>query len=142
MKLTRVLALILVGVMSVLALASCGGAAAPEITVTLKIIADDPENPILDTEVKLQENDPTVLSAFVEGCRVNEIAYNLTEGQDSVLDIKDYTDYTEKDTGIAHYWMYYINDVEPTSGKANANAIADGDVITYTYVTFDPAESK
>ena len=51
-------------------------------------------------------------------------------------------DYTEKDTGIAHYWMYYINDVEPTSGKANANAIADGDVITYTYVAFDPATAK
>ena len=142
MKFTRVLALILVGIMSVLALASCGEAAAPEITVTLKIIADDPEEPILNTEVKVQSHNPTVLEAFREGCQLNDVAYDLTEAEDSVLNIKDYKDYTENDTGIAHYWMYYINDVEPTSGKANANAIADGDVITYTYVTFDPAESK
>ena len=142
MKFTRVLALILVGIMSVLALASCGEAAAPEITVTVKIIADDPEEPILNTEVKVQSHNPTVLEAFREACQLNEIHYDLTEAEDSVLNINDYNDYTEKDTGIAHYWMYYINDVEPTSGKANANAIADGDVITYTYVTFDPAESK
>ena len=38
--------------------------------------------------------------------------------------------------------MYYINDVEPTSGKANANTINDGDVILYSYVSFDPSESK
>ena len=142
MKFTRVLALILVGIMSVLALASCGEAAAPEITVTLKIIADDPEEPILNTEVKIKSNNPTVLEAFREACQLNEVAYALTEAEDAVLNIKEYKDYTEKDTGIAHYWMYYINDVEPTSGKANVNAIADGDVITYTYVTFDPAESK
>ena len=36
----------------------------------------------------------------------------------------------------------YINDVEPTSGKANANTINDGDVILYSYVSFDPSESK
>ena len=38
--------------------------------------------------------------------------------------------------------MYYINDVEPTSGKANANTISDGDVILYSYVSFDPNETK
>ena len=32
--------------------------------------------------------------------------------------------------------------VEPTSGKANANTINDGDVILYSYVSFDPSESK
>lgn len=142
MKFTRVLALVLVGIMAIMSLASCGDVTAQEITVTLKIIAEDAEEPILNTEVKVKSANPTVLEAFVEACFINEIPYTLSENEDSVVDIKDYKDYTEKDTGIAHYWMYYINDVEPTSGKANANAIADGDVITYTYVAFDPATAK
>ena len=136
MKLTRILSLMIVGVFFVLALASCG-ATAPEITVTLRIIADDPENPILDTPVKIQSENPTVLEAFQEGCIVNEISYTLTEAGDSVKDIADYKDYTDEN-GLVHYWMYYINDVEPSSGKANVNTIADGDVILYEYVTFEP----
>ena len=136
MKLTRILTLMIVGVFFVLALASCS-ATAPEIKVTLRIVADDPENPILDTEVTLQSENPAVLEAFQEGCIVNEISYTLTDAEDSVKDITDYKDYTDEN-GLVHYWMYYINDVEPTSGKANVNPIADGDVILYEYVTFDP----
>ena len=142
MKFTRVLALALAAVCVLLAFAYCGNVTAPKINVTVKIIGDDPEEPILDTVVEVQDAAPTVLMAFREACELNEIAYDLTEGEDSVLNIKDFKDYTEKETGIAHYWMYYINDVEPTSGKANVNAIADGDVITYMYVTFDPATAK
>lgn len=140
MKFTRVLTLALVALLAMFTLASCGDMTAPEITVTLKIIADNAEEPILNAEVKIQENNPTVLSVFREGCIVNDINYELTEDEASVLDIDEYKDYTESDTGIAHYWMYYINDVEPLSGKANANAVADGDVITYTYVAYDPNE--
>lgn len=136
MKLTRILTLMIVGVFFVLALASCS-ATAPEIKVTLRIVADDPENPILDTEVAIQSENPTVLEAFQEGCFVNEISYTLTDAGDSVLDIEDYKDHTDEN-GLVHYWMYYINDVEPTSGKANVNSIADGDVILYEYVTFEP----
>ena len=109
MKLTRILTLMIVGVFFVLALASCS-ATAPEIKVTLRIVADDPENPILDTEVTLQSENPTVLEAFQEGCIVNEISYTLTDAEDSVKDITDYKDYTDE----------------------------NGDVILYEYVTFDP----
>ena len=142
MKFTRVLALALAAVCVLLTFASCGNVTAPKINVTVKIIGDDPEEPILDTVVEVQDAAPTVLMAFREACERNEIPYDLTEGEDSVLNVKDFKDYTENETGIAHYWMYYINDVEPTSGKANVNAIADGDVITYMYVTFDPATAK
>ena len=142
MKFTRVLALALAAVCVLLTFASCGNVTAPKINVTVKIIGDDPEEPILDTVVEVQDAAPTVLMAFREACELNEIPYDLTEGEDSVLNVKDFKDYTETETGIAHYWMYYINDVEPTSGKANVNAIADGDVITYMYVTFDPATAK
>jgi hypothetical protein len=137
MKFTRVIALMIVGIMLVLSLASCGEVV-PEIKVTLKIVADDPDNPILNTEVKLQTKDPTVLDAFIEGCTINEIPFKLTSDNTAVQDIKDYKDYTDADN-IAHYWMYLINDVEPTSGKANANSIKDGDVILYQYLSFDPS---
>ena len=140
MKLTRVLSLMIVGVMLVFSLASCTATAEP-ITVTLKIIADESADPVLNTEVTIQSDNPTVLDAFLEGCIVNEISYSLSAANDSVLDIEEYKDYTDAD-GLVHYWMYYINDVEPTSGTANANAIADGDVITYYYVTFDPSTVK
>ena len=140
MKLTRVLSLMIVGVMLVFSLASCTATAEP-ITVTLKIIADESADPVLNTEVTIQSDNPTVLDAFLEGCIVNEISYSRSAANDSVLDIEEYKDYTDAD-GLVHYWMYYINDVEPTSGKANANAIADGDVITYYYVTFDPSTVK
>lgn len=142
MKFTRVLALALSAVLVLLTFASCGTVTAPKINVTVRIIADNPDEPILDTTVEVQDAAPTVLMAFREACELNEISYDLTEAEDSVLNVQDYKDYTENDTGIAHYWMYLINDVEPTSGKANANAIADGDVITYTYVTFNPADAK
>ena len=102
MKFTRVLALVLAGIMAIMSLASCGDATAQEITVTLKIIAEDAEEPILNTEVKVKSANPTVLEAFVEACVINEIPYTLSENEDSVVDIKDYKDYTEKDTGIAH----------------------------------------
>ena len=136
MKFTRVLSLMLVGVMLALSFSSCGSTAT-EITVTLKIVADDPDTPILNTEVKLNTANPTVLDAFVEGCSVNEITYKLSSDDAAVQDIKDFKDYTDAD-GIAHYWMYYVNDVEPTAGKANDNSIANGDVILYKYVSFDP----
>lgn len=144
MKFTRILALALASLCVLFVCASCGDVTAQTISVTVKIVADDPEEPILNTTFDLQSSNPTVLEAFIEACIVNEIDYNLTENEDSVLDIEEYVDYTDKETGIVYYWMYYINDVEPAagSGKANVNAVADGDVITYTYTSFDPAEAK
>ncbi len=140
MKLTRILSLVLAGILLVCALGSCG-VAAPIIHVTL-IIEDpnDPELPILNTEVELQTENPMVLDAFQEGCIVNEIAYTLTQDGSSVKDIKDYADCTKN--GLTYYWFYLINDVEPLSGKANANPINDGDKITYQYMEFDPLAAK
>jgi len=141
MKLTRILSLAMIGIILAISLCSCGDLNAPIIHVTLKIVADDPDEPILDTQVEVQSNEPTVLEAFQLACIENEISYKLTDAGDSVQDVKDFVDYTDAN-GIAHYWMYLVNDVEPTIGKAGANAIADGDVIYYTYVSFDPATAK
>lgn len=143
MKLTRILTLALAFVMLALCAVSCGE---PKVTVnvTVKIIADNPDEPILDTPITIESTNPTVLEAVREALIVNEIAYNLTEDGSSILDIQDYKDLsaTQSGDGLVYYWMYYLNDVEPTSGKAVDNAIAEGDVITYVYSSFDPTQIK
>lgn len=141
MKLTRILSMVLAGIVLAFALVSCGGEPAKEVTVTLKIVGSDEGDPVLDTQVTVKAANPNVLDAFITACDENEIPYVLSDDNASVKDIQDFTNHTDEN-GIAHYWMYYINDVEPTSGKANANTINDGDVILYSYVSFDPSESK
>ena len=143
MKLTRILTLALAFVMLALCAVSCGE---PKVTVnvTVKIIADNPDEPILDTPITIESTNPTVLEAVREALIVNEIPYNLTDDESSILDIQDYKDLaaTQSGDGLVYYWMYYLNDVEPTTGKAVDNPIAEGDVITYVYSSFDPTQIK
>lgn len=133
--------MVLAGIVLAFALVSCGSEPMKEVTVTLKIAGPEGEDTVLDTQVTVKAAEPTVLDAFIKACDENEIPYVLSDDNASVKDIQDFTNHTDEN-GIAHYWMYYINDVEPTSGKANANTINDGDVILYSYVSFDPSESK
>lgn len=143
MKLTRILTLALAFVMLALCAVSCGEPKI-KVNVTVKIIADNPDEPILDTPITIESTNPTVLEAVREALIVNEIPYNLTDDQSSILDIQDYKDLAANQSGdgLVYYWMYYLNDVEPTSGKAVDNPIAEGDVITYVYSSFDPTQIK
>ena len=143
MKLTRILTLALAFVMLALCAVSCGEPKI-KVNVTVKIIADNPDEPILDTPITIESTNPTVLEAVREALIVNEIPYNLTDDQSSILDIQDYKDLAANQSGdgLVYYWMYYLNDVEPTSGKAVDNEIAEGDVITYVYSSFDPTQIK
>ena len=143
MKLTRILTLALAFVMLALCAVSCGEPKI-KVNVTVKIIADNPDEPILDTPITIESTKPTVLEAVREALIVNEIPYNLTDDQSSILDIQDYKDLAANQSGdgLVYYWMYYLNDVEPTTGKAVDNAIAEGDVITYVYSSFDPTQIK
>ena len=143
MKLTRILTLALAFVMLALCAVSCGEPKV-KVNVTVKIIADNPDEPILDTPITIESTNPTVLEAVREALIVNEIPYNLTEDESSILDIQDYKDLaaTQSGDGLVYYWMYYLNDVEPTTGKAVDNPIAEGDVITYVYSSFDPTQIK
>ena len=143
MKLTRILTLALAFVMLALCAVSCGEPKI-KVNVTVKILADNPDEPILDTPITIESTNPTVLEAVREALIVNEIPYNLTDDQSSILDIQDYKDLAANQSGdgLVYYWMYYLNDVEPTTGKAVDNAIAEGDVITYVYSSFDPTQIK
>lgn len=139
MKISRVFALAMAGIMLVLALASCGAVAEP-ITVTVKITPDinDPQSTILDLAVELQSNEPTVLDAFIEGCTIAEFDFVLDAAGESVVDIDQYKDYTDTETNTTYYWYYTVNGVEPEIGKAYDNVVADGDVIEYIYTSFVP----
>lgn len=132
----------LAGIMLVLTLASCT-ATAPSINVTLKITPNvDPEFPtILEVDVPIKSTNPTVLEAFIEGCMVNGIDYTLTDDEKSVVDIDEYPDRVDDETGVNYYWIYTVNGVEPESGMASDAVIADGDVIEYIYVSYIPEET-
>jgi len=143
MKLTRILTLALAFVMLALCAVSCGEPKI-KVNVTVKIIADDPANPVLDTPITIESTNPTVLEAVREALIVNEIPYNLTEDESSILDIQDYKDLAANQSGdgLVYYWMYYLNGEEPVSGKAADNPIAEGDVIEYVYSSFNPEDVK
>ena len=137
MKLSRILAIALAGIMLVLALASCG---AEPIEVTVKVTPDinDSSSTIIDMPVTLTVANPTVLDAFIEACTVAEYEYTLDNAAQSVVDIDVYKDYTDAETNTTYYWYYTINGVEPTSGKASENAVANGDVVEYIYTSYIP----
>ena len=137
MKLSRVFALAVAGIMLVLALASCG-AAPVEVTVKVTPDINDANSTIIDLPVTLTVANPTVLDALIEACTITEYEYTLDNAAQSVVDIDQYKDYTDADTNTTYYWYYTINGVEPTSGKASENAIANGDVVEYIYTSYIP----
>ncbi len=142
MKFSRILALAVAAVMLVLTFASCN-ATAPTINVTLKITPNvDPEFPtILEVNVPIKSENPTVLEAFIEGCVVNQIDYTLTDDELGVLDIDEYPD-TITDDGVSHYWIFTLNGTEPEAGRASDIAIKDGDVIEYIYIEYVPEDTS
>ncbi len=137
MKLSRVLAIAMAGIMLVLTLASCG---AEPIEVTVKVTPDinDANSTIVDMSVSLNMANPTVLDALIEACTAAEYEYTLDNAAQSVVDIDVYKDYTDSETNTTYYWYYTINGEEPTSGKAAENAVADGDVVEYIYTSYIP----
>lgn len=140
MNLKRILAMVLVGIMAVLCLASCGGAKTT-VNVTLKINCNDPDFPIiLNVPVTVEKENPTVLDAFTIGCDAAEMAYVLDANGESVLDIDEYKDHKDTETNTTYFWYYTINGKEPSSGKAADNVIADGDTIEYIYTAFVPEQ--
>ena len=138
MKRKRFVALAMIFTLLASFLAACSSNA-EEITVTLIITAGEDE--IFNGPIKLNYENPTVLMLIQEAAILYEFDITLNERGDSIKSIKEYNDYKDENN-IDHFWEYKINGVLPentTGGKANAQPIADGDVIEYVYSTFDPA---
>jgi len=136
MKKLTALALVFVVLASLLV--SCGSKIEP-INVTLIVTANDEE--LFNMDIELNYKDPTVMMLVQEANILHNLGAVINENGDSVVDIGEYTAHDDEN-GISWFWEYMINDVYPdaqTGGKANAQAIVDGDVIHYVYASFDPA---
>ncbi len=108
-----------------------------EITVNLVIKAGDDR--IFSSNIKVNTENPTVINAVNEAIATYELNITLDPGGNSITKVNNYYD-TEID-GITYYWMYFINDVEPTTGKASSNTIKDGDKIQYVFYSSDPGDN-
>ncbi len=111
---------------------------ADEIAVTLSIRAGDEK--IFNTKINIvPTNDDgtcSVIDVVNNAIALYEVDIKLDTSGNSITKIKNY-DSTSID-GIEYYWMYKINDVEPTTGKANTNYVKDGDTIEYLFYFSEP----
>jgi hypothetical protein len=144
MKRNKVLIFAIVVVMMATSLifSSCTATIEP-IKVTLIIQAGEEE--VINVTMPIAVKEPTIMALVNEAAMVYELNITYNENGDSVQDIEEYKFRTDADTGISYFWEYLIDGVLPenaTGGKANAQEIKDGMVITYRYSTYDPSSSK
>ena len=112
-----------------------------ETNVVLVIEAGD--DVFYDGKVTVDVENPTVMNVIMEVMIQDpDIPIVLNENQDSILDIGEYTAHDEEN--ISYFWEYMINGVLPdnqTGGKANAQPVKEGDVITYIYSSYDMSQA-
>ncbi|MBQ7301886.1 MAG: DUF4430 domain-containing protein [Clostridia bacterium] len=134
MKKFRILALVLACVMMIGMCVGCSSA--NDITVTLKFVLNDGSE-FVNYEIKINSETPTVELAVNEA-NATYPDLGATWSDRYELSIAGYPD-TQLEDGTFMYWVFTVNGEEATA-KANETAIADGDVITYTYTAYVPEE--
>ena len=134
MKKFRILALVLACVMMIGMCVGCSSA--NDITVTLKFVLEDGSD-YVTYEIKVNSETPTVELAVNEA-NATYPDLGCTWSDRYELSIAGYPD-TQLEDGTFMYWVFTVNGEEATA-KANETAIADGDVITYTYTAYVPEE--
>ena len=134
MKKFRILALVLACVMMIGMCVGCSSA--NDITVTLKFVLNDGTE-FVTYEIKVNAETPTVELAVNEA-NATYPDLGATWSDRYELSIAGYPD-TQLEDGTFMYWVFTVNGEEATA-KANETAIADGDVITYTYTAYVPEE--
>ena len=125
-RIALVCALILVGAMIV----SCGASTKVSVNVKVVVMAED-DIYFGPVEVQVEgttDNPPTILQCVQEAFILNDFRYENDEY--SILSIGDYKEKTEGD--YQYFWVYTINGVEPTSGRAGTIVANEGDVILFT----------
>ena len=134
MKKFRILALALACVMMIGMCVGCSSA--NDITVTLKFVLNDGSE-FVTYEIKVNAETPTVELAVNEA-NATYPDLGATWSDRYELSIAGYPD-TQLEDGTFMYWVFTVNGEDATA-KANETAIADGDVITYTYTAYVPEE--
>ena len=139
MKKFRIVALAMALVLMLACLVSCGGAK-EKITVTADVKVVDNEGEVLiDTGVKLEHAEPTVLMAIIQACQDEEIVIETTSDGKDVKKIGGYDDV--EDDEYYYFWDCTFN-FKAIEGKAG-DAILTPDqnhTIVYKYSTVEKAD--
>ena len=135
MKFTRILALVLVGVMLALSMASCGGASTT--SVTFKVTIKETGEQIADVVVEVPGKEPTILDAIALASERCEFTYELNNSGTSVESIGDYAMIYDEETGYHYSWYFTLNGAEPES-SASITVLSQDDVIEYIYDGYNP----
>jgi len=147
-KIAKILSLLLVAALMLGIMASCVTTDAAEMSIKLTVRAGDDR--VYNTTVKVVpsatdaegKGTATVIEVLREAMAAYEFDIKIKDDGTSVTGFKNYTEKTVGDTN--YYWIYTINGVEPSSGRANTNTVVDGDAIEYTlYCSMpDPADNS
>lgn len=150
MKITRILALALVGVMLALSMVSCGGDSSDVTNVKLKMTVPSEDDPTKTTdifadgtiELEIPGKEPTVIDVLKIAEEEYEVDFDIEEGasdneRSSLKAVDEYKTYTDEETGYRYAWNFLINGEEVNfhAGKAT---VAEGDTIEYIYEVVIP----
>ena len=149
MKSLKILAGILALTMLAFACVSCNKGAA-KVTVNATVSVSAPDDPIVlnyNVSVSKPEGETiTILDLVRQALDEMEIKYELDDKEvtfesitsvDGVTYVTGYTDASKENYGM---WLYTVDGVEPTGGKAGTIAANDGTVIVYTYTVESTAD--
>ena len=152
MKSLKIVAGILVLTMLAFACVSCKST--PQVTVNATVSVSAPDDPIVlnyGVSVSKPEGETiTVLDLVRQALDEMEIKYELNENNDGVAlsfdsitstdGVTYTTGYTDASKEYYGMWLYTVDGVEPTGGKAGTIPANDGTVIVYTYTVESQAE--
>lgn len=131
MKVKRILSAVLAVIFMLGVLSSCVTDAA-EISVNLTIKAGDDKIFNKAVSVADPEGDGvSVIDVVNEAIAQYELKITLDSAGNSITGVNKYVETTIDDS--PYFWMYTINGVEPTTGKASTNIVVDGDSIEYIF---------
>ena len=140
MKKTKIIAAVLLALLAVVSLCSCGektdegNNAVPsgDFDVTVKISSDE-YGVLVEGSVGVDEG-ATVLDAITAYCAAEGIECTYNDELTSVVALGEYKE-VERDK-LSYYWSYTLNGKEP-KGRAAENTVSERDVVVYNY-TFIP----
>lgn len=139
MKKFRIVALAMTLVLMLACLVACGGAK-EKITVTAEVkVVDDEGEVLIDTAVKLEHAEPTVLMAIIQACQDEEIVIETTSDGKDVKKIGGYDDVEDDD--YYYFWDCKFN-FKAIEGKAGDVLLSadQNNVIVYEYATVEKAD--
>lgn len=138
MKKIKIIAAVLLALLAVMSLASCGDGdsdtkiAGGDTNVTVKISSDE-YGVLVEGTVGLAD-DATVLDAITAFCDIEGIECTYNDELTTVVALGEYKE-SERNK-LSYYWNYTLNGKE-LEGRASDNTVSDGDVVNYNY-TFIP----